>query len=149
MGLLAILDTFLLFKIAERRYNTTIGLIASVLFAVMPLTWIIRRIWLEPVQLPFILASILLALYITNSNLTEKRKSIHIVLLSGALLGLAIFTKIPVVSLIPLVGFIIYSNSKNFKLIGLWIIPVLLIPLLWPMYAISQGELNEWITSMY
>jgi hypothetical protein len=149
MGLLAILDTFLLFKIAERRYNMTIGLITSVLFAVMPLTWIIRRIWLEPIQLPFILASILLALYITNPNLTEKRKSIPIVLLSGTLLGLAIFTKIPVVSLIPLVGLMIYSNSKNFKLIGLWIIPVLLIPLLWPMYAISQGELNEWIASMY
>jgi hypothetical protein len=149
IGLLAIFDTFLLFKIAERRYNMTVGLIASVLFAVMPLTWIIRRIWLEPIQLPFILASILLALYITNSNLTEKRKSIPIVLLSGTLLGLAIFTKIPVISLIPLVGFIIYSNSKNFRLIGLWVIPVVLIPVLWPIYAISQGELDDWTTSMY
>lgn len=149
MGLLAIFDTFLLFKIAERRYNGTVALIASVLFAVMPLTWIIRRIWLEPIQLPFILASILLALYITNSNLMKKRKSIPIALLSGTLLGLAIFTKIPVISLIPFVGFIIYTNSKNFKLIGLWIIPVVLIPILWPMYAVFQGELDDWITSMY
>jgi hypothetical protein len=49
IGVLAIFDTFLVYKIADRRYNNnrTIALIAAILFAVMPLTWILRRIWLE------------------------------------------------------------------------------------------------------
>jgi 4-amino-4-deoxy-L-arabinose transferase-like glycosyltransferase len=36
MGILAIVDTFLVYKIAERRYNRNVAVIASVLFAVMP-----------------------------------------------------------------------------------------------------------------
>jgi|tagenome__1003787_1003787.scaffolds.fasta_scaffold20978315_4 hypothetical protein len=35
MGILAIVDTFLLYKICERRYNRNVGLFASVLLAVM------------------------------------------------------------------------------------------------------------------
>ena len=38
MGLLAVFDTFLLFKIAERRYSTAVAVIASILFAIMPFT---------------------------------------------------------------------------------------------------------------
>src|SRR5688572_26571153 len=34
MGIIAVLDTFLLYKIAERRYDRTTGFIASLLFAV-------------------------------------------------------------------------------------------------------------------
>ena len=59
MGLLAVVDTFLIYKIAENLYGKKVALIASILFAVMPLTWLIRRVWLEPIQLPFILSSIL------------------------------------------------------------------------------------------
>src|SRR5678816_175909 len=44
MRLLAVLDTFLLFRIAERRYGTPIALIVSVLFAIMPFTWVFRRV---------------------------------------------------------------------------------------------------------
>ena len=36
MGLLAIVDTFLVYKIAERRYSRNVAVIASVLFAVTP-----------------------------------------------------------------------------------------------------------------
>ena len=57
MGILAIADTFLLFRITEIRYNRTVALITSILFAVMPITWMLRRVWLEPIQLPFILTS--------------------------------------------------------------------------------------------
>jgi hypothetical protein len=35
MGLLAVVDTFLVYKIAERRYNKNIAFIAAVLFAVI------------------------------------------------------------------------------------------------------------------
>ena len=36
MGILAIIDTFLIYKISERLYNRNVALFASVLFAVMP-----------------------------------------------------------------------------------------------------------------
>ena len=63
MGILAVIDTFLIYKIAERRYNRNVAFIAAILFAVMPYTWLIRRVLIEPIQLPFLLTSILFALY--------------------------------------------------------------------------------------
>lgn len=64
MGVLAVIDTFLVYRIAEYRYNKTVAFIAAVLFAVMPITWILRKILLEPILLPFLLLSILFALYL-------------------------------------------------------------------------------------
>src|SRR5918992_3938670 len=46
MGLLAIADTFLLYKITERRYDRKIAFVAAIIFAVMPATWLLRRILL-------------------------------------------------------------------------------------------------------
>ena len=66
MGVLAVIDTFLIYKICERRYNRNIALIASILFAVMPMSWFVRRILLESIQLPFILLSVLIATYYRN-----------------------------------------------------------------------------------
>ena len=63
MGLLAVADTFLIYKIAERRYNRNVAFIAAILFAVTPLGWLFRRMYLDPIQLPFLLTSILFALY--------------------------------------------------------------------------------------
>jgi hypothetical protein len=147
IGLLSIIDTFLLFKITERRYGTTIAVITSVLFAVMPLTWLLRRIWLEPIQLPFLLGSILVAMYLKDYQ--SQGKIMYILgALSGILFGLAIFTKIPVFTLIPLGIYIIYSSSKNKKLVCTWLAPVLLIPLLWPLFAISNGEYNQWVDGL-
>ena len=109
-----------------------------------------------------ILSSILFAVYYyrdtkssssnndnTNNNNSNKEKSIPSILLSGVFLGLAIFTKIPAFAMIPLVGFLVYRNNNNDKkelrdhmlklsyngnlrTLGLWFIPVILIPLLWP-----------------
>ena len=68
MGILAVVDTFLIYKISERRYNRNVAFIASVLFAVMPLTtWLIRRILLDTIQLTFLLSSILFAVYIQKN----------------------------------------------------------------------------------
>ena len=39
MGVLAVVDTFLVYKIAERRYNRTVAIKATILFAVMPSSW--------------------------------------------------------------------------------------------------------------
>jgi hypothetical protein len=58
MGLLAVFDTFLVYKIANRWYGNKIALVASILFAVMPLSWLLRRIVLDSIMLSLILISI-------------------------------------------------------------------------------------------
>jgi Dolichyl-phosphate-mannose-protein mannosyltransferase len=157
MGILAVIDTFLIYKIAERRYNRNVAFIAAILFAVMPLSWIIRRILLESIQLPLILSSVLFSLYAitpntnNNNNSNNNKKIISLTLISGIFLGLAIMTKVPAITMIPLVGFLIYTNNKQYdrnkklKHLGLWLIPVISIPLIWPAYAISVGEFDKWV----
>src|SRR5579885_64210 len=141
MGLLAVADTFLIYKIAENRYGTKVALISSMLFAVMPMTWMVRRILLDSILLPFLLASILL----TMKSKTCSRKS-AIVLVSGICMGLAVFTKIPVFAMIPLVaGLVYFGNQKNAKMVVLWIIPVILIPFIWPLQSIESGQFNLWV----
>ena len=62
MGLLSVVDTFLVYIISMRRYNNkAIALTASVLFSVMPISWILRKIFLESILLPLLLLSILFA----------------------------------------------------------------------------------------
>jgi hypothetical protein len=190
MGILAVVDTFLIYKIAERRYNRNVAFIAAILFAVTPLGWLFRRMYLDPIQLPFLLTSILFALYTGirakqkepkeivmaksrgESQMTSEkvegerqgqgqgqkedrdnyssRKDISyqntvLLLSSGIFLGLTIFTKIPAITLIPLVGFIVFTNNKkSFKALALWIIPVILIPLIWPIHALYVGDFDQW-----
>jgi hypothetical protein len=155
MGLLAVLDTFLLFRIAERRYSTTIAVIASILFAIMPFTWVFRRVSLEAILMPFLLTSILFALYVKDSKNNHKKvlqiKSKYeisnnvLILLSGIFLGLAIYTKIPAFTMIPLVGTLIFFYSgKSIKSIGLWFIPVITLPLMWPLYGVLVGQSDLW-----
>jgi hypothetical protein len=147
MGILAIIDTFLIYKISERLYNRNVALLASILFAVMPSTWFNRMILLDSILLPFLLLSILLAVYMTRIK-TSKRgsRTYHILLvISGVCLGTAIFTKIPAFTMIPLVAFIIYRNSgRNIKALGIWFIPVILIPLIWPAQSIAAGAFSSW-----
>jgi hypothetical protein len=153
MGLLAIVDTFILFKIVERRYSITYALIAAIFFAIMPSTWLFRRVYLETILMPFLLTSIFLALYLkvpnnSNSPHTKPRYDISkyvLILLSGVFLGLAIYTKIPAITMIPLVGTLVFFYSgKNLKSVGIWLIPVVSIPLLWPIYSIVVGQTDLW-----
>jgi Dolichyl-phosphate-mannose-protein mannosyltransferase len=156
MGGLAIIDTFLIYKICERRYNRNIALIAAILFAVMPMSWLVRRIFLESIQLPLLLSSILFAVYSSRGSEEGKRTNhshrlnsryhnVLLILLSGIFLGFATFTKVPAFAMIPLVGFVIFTNNKrSFKTLGIWFIPVILIPAIWPVYAMSIGELDKW-----
>ena len=148
MGILAVIDTFLMYKISERRYDRNVAFIASVLFAIMPITWLIRRILLDTIQLPFLLSSILFAVYYTKDlkSSSNNNKRIISVLLSGIFLGLSIFTKVPVFTMIPLVSFLIFTNNnRNLKILGLWFIPVILIPLLWPAQGIMSGQFSQWL----
>jgi dolichyl-phosphate-mannose-protein mannosyltransferase len=156
LGILAVIDTFLIYKISESRYNKNVALIASVLFAVMPMTWILRRIYLDNLLMPLLLSSILFALYIRQPNNSDNQRTHRIkinenlvVLSSGIFLGLAIYTKIPAFTMIPIVGFLVLSNSKSRKkALVIWLLPVILIPLLWPGYAIMNGEFNLWLNGV-
>jgi 4-amino-4-deoxy-L-arabinose transferase-like glycosyltransferase len=153
MGLLAVADTFLVYKISERRYNRTVAFIASVLFAVMPITWLLRKVFLDSILLPFLLTSVLFAVS-ANSKLTcdtsgKNNKKNILILFSGVFLGLAIFTKIPAFTMIPLIGYLVYgSSNKNLKTLALWFIPVILIPLIWPAYAAHVGDFDKWIVGI-
>src|SRR5919109_5286394 len=119
IGLLAVVDTYIVYKIAEYRYNKTVAFIAAVLFAVMPITWILRKIFLESILLPFLLLSVLFALYSNKDNSihfkfnrnirrskVQNQDIFFLVLLSGIFLGLSIFTKVPAFTMIPLVGYL-------------------------------------------
>lgn len=155
MGVLAMLDTFLLYFIVERRYSTRVALIASILFAIMPMTWIFRRVYLDTILIPFLLSSILISLYVKerikrdaslNSESGHKISKNILILLSGIFLGLAIYTKVPVFTMIPLVGTLTYLNSgKSLRSLGIWFIPVIIIPLLWPLYSIYVGQSDLWV----
>jgi hypothetical protein len=161
MGLLAVFDTFLVYKIGETRYNRKVAFISASLFAVMPLSRILRAILLDSIELPFILLSILFAVFYSklsqNSNSTyTHEKKVILLLLSGLFLGVAIFTKVPVFTMIPLVCFIILRNVKSgeidkfktknrLRTLAIWLIPVVLIPSLWPAYAISMGQFGQWV----
>lgn len=156
MGMLAVVDTFFIYKIAEWRYNRKIAIIAAILFAVMPIGWLLRRIYLDNLLLPFLLASILFAVRLRRpmedasvvpsySNNSINRKQCVLAIISGIFLGLAIFTKIPVFAFIPVAGFLVYTNTgKSIKALGLWFIPVVLIPLIWPAFALSVGQFDYW-----
>lgn len=141
MGLLAIVDTLLVYLIADTKYGKKIALASALLFAVMPFTWVMRRILLDSILLPFLLSSILLALK------TKDAKNKHVmVLLSGLCLGIAIFTKIPVFTMIPLVAGLVYFNTgKNPKLLVLLLLPVFLIPLMWPLQAAGAHQFDQWV----
>ena len=155
MGLLAVGDTFILYKIAERRYNTTVALIASILFAIMPATWIFRRVYLDTIFIPFILSSILFAIYLKRppgSSDSMKLKSNYtisknvFITISGIFLGLATYTKIPAITMIPLVATMIFFNSgKKYRSVAIWVIPVILLPLLWPLYSVVIGQNDLWM----
>ena len=153
IGILAIFDTFLVYKIADIRYNRNVAFIASILFALMPLTWLLSRIVLDSILLPFLLMSILFAVYCNKLHDRDHRKGYSVTLLalvSGIFLGIAILTKLPAVTMIPLIVFLIcgnfrYNRIKNLKLLGKWFIPVILIPIIWPAYSISTGQFDEWL----
>ena len=79
-----------------------------------------------------------------------------LILFSAIFLGLAIFTKVSAITMIPLVAFLVYKGpnvnnnwKENFTSLGLWSIPVILIPLIWPAYALYGGKFNLWLNGIY
>jgi len=151
MGLLALVDTLLTYKISDVCYGRKVAFISAILFAVMPTTWLLRRVLLDNLLLPFLLSSLLLAIFVIKSEHKAfpkiKTSQINIIFLmtSGILLGLAIFTKIPAFTIIPLFIYLIIPRISNKKMIVLWLVPVILIPLIWPLHAVSLNHFDLWI----
>ena len=103
---------------------------------------------------------LLLAIFLTIYHYTRNRRSdppepdanikvtsttSNLILVgSGISLGLAIFTKVPIITMIPLVAYLVYNNTKSFTHVCFWAIPVFLIPVLWPAYAILTGDYEGW-----
>ncbi|WP_148687672.1 PQQ-dependent sugar dehydrogenase [Candidatus Nitrosocosmicus hydrocola] len=151
MGILAVIDTILVFKIGEMWLGRKVGFVGAILFAIMPLTWMLKMVLLDTILLPFVLSSILLAIYSGKAYRNKTNNgSLNVmwIILSGITLGLAIFTKIPIITFIPLVGYLIYKNNKSLKKLGIWLIPVLVIPLIWPAYVMYIGELENGINGI-
>lgn len=140
MGLIAVLSTFLVYQIAKEKFGNNVALLSSTLFAVMPFTWIFNRILLDSILLPFLLASILLAIHFA-----KPQSRMWLAPISGIMLGLAIFTKIPVFVFIPLVIWLIFQKRRKYRDMLIWIIPVLLIPMLWPANSIVLDQFDLWI----
>jgi len=144
MGMLAVLDTFLIFKIVEVRYSTIVAFIAALLFAITPSTLLTRWILLDSLLIPLVLLSILFAVLSIRGSKSTK-KIFLFTLISGTFMGLAIFTKIPAFTMIPLGGYLICGgNKKNLRNVGLWFVPVLIIPILWPLHALSTNQFQLW-----
>ncbi|MDO8641284.1 MAG: glycosyltransferase family 39 protein, partial [Nitrosarchaeum sp.] len=139
MGLLAVLDTFLIYKIVQIKYGINAAFLSASLFAVLPFTWIFKRILLDSVLVPLVLGAILLAIYSTKT----KQKSV-LIIFSGCLLGLAVFTKIPAFTMIFVVAWIVYTDRKKISDVLLLLGPFLLIPLIWPVNAITLDQFDLW-----
>jgi len=147
MGMLAVLDTFLVYKIAERRFGRRAAVIASLLFAVMPASLMLRLVLLDSILLPFVLASVLLAMHARGAAGTAapvRDRTWLPVVLSGICMGCAILVKIPSVAMIPLALALVYSANRSPRQALLWLAPVILIAAVWPASAMLAGELDLW-----
>ena len=129
---------------------------AAILFAVMPITWFIRRVLLDSILLPFFLSSVFFAIF--SKNLEQQNHRNIAVLLSGIFLGLSIFIKISMVAMIPLVLYLVYHTSISKSKIGIrlgmknmvvhWFIPVIAIPSLWPIQSIVDNQFDLWVSDV-
>ena len=144
MGLLAVLDTFLVYKITSKKFTKSTAILAAAIFGLLPMTWFLRRILLDTILLPFLLSSILLALY------SKDGKNQNLLLVASAsLLGMAIFTKITAVTMIPIVAYLMYDALKSKEKFGVLIIPVFAIPGIWPAWATINNHLEFWIRDVF
>lgn len=166
MAILALIDTFLIYKISVNLYDRKIALIASLIFAVTPMTWFLNRVLLDNLLLPFLLTSILFASIYVRNNPNEyfakiRHKKMISIVLSGIFLGIAIFTKLPAFTMIPAVGLLVFLNIRSsnsskdtktrvkiLKLFVIWIVPVIIVPLIWPIHAAYTDDRDTWINDL-
>ena len=141
MGLLAVLDTFLVYRIADARLGRRAAVLAAVLFAAMPMTWMLRRILLDGLALPLVLSSILLA---AHSGGGSAWRGGALVACSAALLGLAAFTKLTAVSMVPVVAYLV-ASARGRAALAAWLALAAAVPAAWPAAAAAAGHARLWL----
>ena len=66
-------------------------------------------------------------------------------IISGIFSALLYSPKYQAFTIIPLGMVMTYIVTRKKKYVILWLIPVLLVPLLWPIHATLSGDMNDWI----
>ena len=148
MGIFAVLDTLLIYTITKIRYGRNAAIISALLFSVMPFTWVLRRIYLESLLYPLLLSSILIVVYLNSLNYLKPKASQVLIFIAGILLGLGIFTKAPLITMIPLLTFYAYKYTRKISHVVLFLAPVIIITLIWPLDAIAKGEYQQWVLGL-
>ena len=140
MGLLAVLDTYLVYRIADGRLGRRAAVVAAVLFASMPITWMLRRVLLDSLALPLVLSSMLLAMHSGRAG----RAGPALAACSAALMGLAVFTKATAVCMAPVAAYLLVS-ARGWRRLPAWLAPVVAIPAAWPAAAALDGRAAAWL----
>jgi hypothetical protein len=83
--------------------------------------------------------------YLNSLNSLKPKISWILILLSGILMGLAIFTKAPLVAMLPLLIFYVYKYNREISQTALFVAPVIIITLIWPLDALIKGEIDLWM----
>ena len=76
MGILAIVDTFLVYKIADFRYNRNVAFHRAYSFRCDAIDLVDEKILLDSILLPFLLSSILFSIYIRRNPIKNSRNNV-------------------------------------------------------------------------
>lgn len=145
MGLLAVAGAFLVYRIADMRYGPRAALLASVMFAVMPVSLMLRHVLLDSVVLPLVLLSVLLAMH-AGRGASGPRAAL--IVAAGACMGLALLTKVPSVSVLPLAAALAYAARRQVRHAVLYAVPAALTASIWPAAAALAGQLPAWLDAV-
>jgi len=141
MGLLAVVGAFLVYRIADLRYGPRAALLASVMFAVMPVSLVLRHVLLDSVMLPLVLLSVFLAMRAAKAP--DRRAALLVA--AGACMGLALLTKVPALAALPLATGLAYAARRRIQHAVLYAAPAALTASAWPAAAAVAGQLPAWL----
>ena len=105
------------------------------------MTWMLRRIVLDGLALPLVLSSILLALH---SGGGSDRRGAALAACSAVLLGLAAFTKLTAVSMVPVVAYLVVS-ARGWRALPAFLALAAAVPAAWPASALHAGQARLWL----
>lgn len=134
MLVLQVLSTVILYSIAQKLSGKPkAGLIAAFMFMFSPLAiFDHRRVLLDNIMTFWVLLSLLAFSHHKNSG--------ALTILSGAFLGIAILSKETTLAFIP-AFILVYLYYKEIKPLIAWIVPLILVVSLYPLYALMRGQL--------
>lgn len=130
-----LVSAVLIFAIARRiGLSQAFAAVAVLLFSLSPLAFDNHRmVWLDNFAVPWFLAALLVAL----GPVTWRRAAG-----AGALMGLAVLTKLTVVLLLPALVVALWMAGGRWRALAAFAGPLVLVVALWPIYALAQGELT-------